>query len=491
MILDILQRELPEKNSGQFPKVCVLCARDFIATRKAAKICGHCSVLCRCDVCGTFYSRLLNRRTHNLNKRAIKWLETGKNFESTCCKGCASILSNRHFKENNPEKYREKCERARAGAIYRNKHSEAIKEHRQNLARQWNEKGYPKINGPKNLTRYNKSEAGRQKSKNTMANTMKRMNEYTQKCDCNPNCSAYNVCPYKDTRMKNEWGWCRESPNLNSAKRMAKFESIRDCNPNCSEYGNCQHKDNRLKNEFGWCFESSIFNITEERKEVIRKTIAITNQKLRYFGYECDCNPNCSEYDECQHKDEQMKNEWGWCKDSPNLNGANTIKRMNDYTQKCDCNPNCSAYNVCPYKDTRMKNEWGWCRESPNLFAGFNREEFYRTMIQLTNYQSVEELVADFGRLVGISGVWCIKCGDQVLDVCETQDIGSEMYRALRRLNTRKEKKFVKIQDEGRLDFVLVAKGVESREERQRIEAQYAHDWRAKYWSPAPGQKLK
>ena len=36
--------------------------------------------------------------------------------------------------------------------------------------------------------------------------------------------------------------------------------------------------------------------------------------------------------------------------------------------------------------------------------------------------------------------------------------------------------------------FKLVSVGVESKDERFAIEAQYAHDKKAVFWSPAPGQ---
>lgn len=114
-------------------------------------------------------------------------------------------------------------------------------------------------------------------------------------------------------------------------------------------------------------------------------------------------------------------------------------------------------------------------------------------------------MISDFNTLLGVPGVWAVKCGDQVLDVCETQDIGTEMYQVVRRLNFMKNKtdeeikemnnsynrkKVRDIANEGKLDFILISKNVYNKDERERIEAQYAHDSRAKYWSPAPKQQI-
>lgn len=137
-----------------------------------------------------------------------------------------------------------------------------------------------------------------------------------------------------------------------------------------------------------------------------------------------------------------------------------------------------------------------------NSSGGFNREKFYQDKIDITNYSAVEEMISDFNREIGIPGVWCIKDqnGD-VLDVYETSDIGNEMYQAVRRLSNCKGKTDEELSDKryswkkvrnmtecGKLNFVIVVRNMEDKVERMKIEAQYAHDNKAKYWNPAPGQ---
>lgn len=96
--------------------------------------------------------------------------------------------------------------------------------------------------------------------------------------------------------------------------------------------------------------------------------------------------------------------------------------------------------------------------------------------------------------------------GNYCLDVCKTTDIGGEMLSSLRSFNSLKEnpnqeldtgwkKKYMNqakdtdIFNSGKIIFKLVA-FCETEEEALMIESQYAHDNKAKYWSPQPGQKI-
>lgn len=139
--------------------------------------------------------------------------------------------------------------------------------------------------------------------------------------------------------------------------------------------------------------------------------------------------------------------------------------------------------------------------------SGIGRENFYQSYIGITSYNSINELVKDFDSLIGVSGVWEVKgCDNVIYDVCQTKDIGSEMYEYLRRLrfnkdlsddeimsenlrynyNRRKYRDILK--DVKSVDFILVSRDIDSQNERELIEAQRAIDTRAKYWSPAPNQ---
>lgn len=164
----------------------------------------------------------------------------------------------------------------------------------------------------------------------------------------------------------------------------------------------------------------------------------------------------------------------------------------------------------------RIKNLKNYNEEMPELI--FNkakelgiptswREEFYSKTLDIISFNSVEELISNFDSLEGIPGVWAIKGSDEIIyDVAQTKDIGNEMYEYLRRLNFNKgltdekinsensrylynRKKFRDIMnDTDEVNFILVARDIDSKEKRELIEMQYAHDAKAKYWSPAPCQ---
>lgn len=141
--------------------------------------------------------------------------------------------------------------------------------------------------------------------------------------------------------------------------------------------------------------------------------------------------------------------------------------------------------------------------------GSFDRESFYSSKIDSIslNYSGVAISLNDIDSLQGVPGVWTKETTDgTVLDVAQTQDIGNEMLFSIRALDAGRQnlhkpdsyfddkpsiyRKYRDIASHGEIVFRLVATGVTTKEGRERIEAQHAHQTRAKYWSPAPGQCL-
>ena len=142
--------------------------------------------------------------------------------------------------------------------------------------------------------------------------------------------------------------------------------------------------------------------------------------------------------------------------------------------------------------------------------GGFNREAFYSDKLELIKFESVDKSITleDIDSLKGVPGVWSKETTDgEVLDVSETKDIGKEISFSVRAFkanagktdeelnalnNSSLRKKYRDIYEyaEGEVVFKVIAEGVEDKETRQAIEAQYAHDKKAVFWSPAPGQSI-
>lgn len=145
----------------------------------------------------------------------------------------------------------------------------------------------------------------------------------------------------------------------------------------------------------------------------------------------------------------------------------------------------------------------------------FNREEFYKEKFDIISFDSLEQeaTLESFDSLKGKLGVWARwtdkNHGNYCLDVCKTIDIGGEMLSSLRSFNslaenpkqeldTGWEKKYYKqAEDAGLFDIINPGKIIfkivalcDSEDEALKIEAQYSHDNKVKYWSPEPGQKL-
>ncbi len=140
------------------------------------------------------------------------------------------------------------------------------------------------------------------------------------------------------------------------------------------------------------------------------------------------------------------------------------------------------------------------------VFDSKLRKDFYDSQFELTTFKSCESLIENFNELNGVAGVWALKGTDNIIyDVAQTQNIGKEMFKYLRRLNYNKglsdndiieenkrykynRKKYRNITNDcSQFEFILICKN-KDKIKREEIEAQYAHDNKAKYWSPAPSQ---
>lgn len=155
------------------------------------------------------------------------------------------------------------------------------------------------------------------------------------------------------------------------------------------------------------------------------------------------------------------------------------------------------------YNKITLHNGFGACLICNPNSEGFDRESFCKNKLDLVSFNSInqETSLDDFDSLKGELGVWSRwtdkNHGNYCLDVCKTKDIGSEMLSSLRSFNSLKEnpnqeldigwkKKYMEqakdadIFNSDKIVFKLIAY-CKSEEEALMIEAQYAHDNKAKY----------
>lgn len=137
--------------------------------------------------------------------------------------------------------------------------------------------------------------------------------------------------------------------------------------------------------------------------------------------------------------------------------------------------------------------------------GGFNREEFYKKELNIISFDYLNGNYKDFINLSRTSGVWAIwnKLTNECIQVGQNEDIGKELKRQLRLISKYKMDNWEDdnpnakyfhnlglIEKEGGLEIKIVAKDIKDLKIRWKIECQYAHDNKAKYWSPEPGQNL-
>lgn len=138
-------------------------------------------------------------------------------------------------------------------------------------------------------------------------------------------------------------------------------------------------------------------------------------------------------------------------------------------------------------------------------------QNFYESKCELIKFESIDYDLKyeDIVNLEGISGVWAkFTSNGLCLDVSQTQNIGKEMKWSLRVLDSNKNKTDEEIENmnrkslrkkyknmyndaNGNIIFKIIAINIKDKETREAIEMQYAHDNKAKYWNPAPGQLIK
>ena len=156
--------------------------------------------------------------------------------------------------------------------------------------------------------------------------------------------------------------------------------------------------------------------------------------------------------------------------------------------------------------------------------GGFDRNTFYDSKFSIISFKSEDKIISfnSLDILNGIPGIWSIwsknKNNEEIcLEVCETQNIGKEMLQGIRLIHKGKEnlnKTDIEIKESrknyiiddsskrikyrniyshnkyGEIIFKLVKININNKIERQDLEAQYAHDNKALFWNPAPGQNI-
>ena len=156
------------------------------------------------------------------------------------------------------------------------------------------------------------------------------------------------------------------------------------------------------------------------------------------------------------------------------------------------------------------------CIKCNPLENTFNRDKFYNSKFNFIDFEFINKKISwrNIDPLNNIPGVWAVWASDnKCLDVCQTINIGSEMLGWIRNYNAcrgksdeeliKMNKKYQKYNRKKKRDiaeycsklnskpiFKLVAIKIKDKKKREDIEAQYAHDNKALFWSPAPGQKL-
>lgn len=151
-----------------------------------------------------------------------------------------------------------------------------------------------------------------------------------------------------------------------------------------------------------------------------------------------------------------------------------------------------------------------------NSWQIFDRDRFYSQKIEAARVLS-KEIPLDFIDCYnGVPGVWSIETASGIcLEVCETIDIGTEMRLGVRKLAKGRENLSLtedEIRDKytrpgeylkyrsivarsqelgSEIVFKIIETNVQDIQDRHTIEAIYAHQNRAEFWSPSPLQNIK
>ena len=171
-------------------------------------------------------------------------------------------------------------------------------------------------------------------------------------------------------------------------------------------------------------------------------------------------------------------------------------------------------------KYSEVRNSFGLCLNCIGYWNEEERNKFYSQNINLISYKNENETISynminKYNKIPGVWSVWGFKDNRNIcLNVCQTIDIGKEISENIRGWHRRKGlsdedienscknrqykesiiRRFKKqrniIDFSNTLNIIIVAKNINNKKKRENIEAQYAHDNKAMFWNPAPGQKL-
>lgn len=197
----------------------------------------------------------------------------------------------------------------------------------------------------------------------------------------------------------------------------------------------------------------------------------------------------------------------------------------------------CPVFNKENNINNIKLNKFGLCKNFllRNMNGGLEsklnpirREDFYNTKINNLDL-TLDDIDIDFNSLYDLSnipGVWSRWSGNICLQSCQSEDIGKEMMSSIRSFDAIKEelnnndnkniddiiKELEKLKKENLIEswivrywkewrdilelgtglqFKLVAKNIYDLNKRLIIEMNYAHKYKAKWWSPQPGIQTK
>lgn len=179
--------------------------------------------------------------------------------------------------------------------------------------------------------------------------------------------------------------------------------------------------------------------------------------------------------------------------------------RIEKYCKKCQKATTHNYYNCLTCKPPAGGRNFGDVIITTKLGRKISpREQFYSEQLSLIKLNGLSEItVSDISEFNKIPGVWAIwNAKDNIcLQVGQNLDIGKELFRQIRLLTKYGVEDWINDHDNaeyfhtiGRyyydkeLNFRIIKSNIEDKEERLIIEMQYAHDNKAKYWSPEPGQ---
>ena len=218
---------------------------------------------------------------------------------------------------------------------------------------------------------------------------------------------GYNICECHYKWNKEHWDKYNSSEKAKevSSKNMIKYihseegqkhikdhnEKLRifnietnECNKNCKKYNECNEKENRLKNYSGYC-EDYYFHTSQLCDP-------------EYFIYNLEgedkCNIRCIHYNDCNFKNLRNKNKYGYCYEKVNERVEKTgvaSKEWREFNCNIECNLNYKFYNICNdinnnnnnLNDKIMKNKWGWCEKSLLML---NKDYYYKICDKCQNY---------------------------------------------------------------------------------------------------------